>query len=104
MNATMRTLQIPGKESASIAHHLFSATAPTTPGRMVVFLNGMMGPQMTWHPVIKECISALEVSSLFVLHSPSTASEVQNVESTVIRAHSRVLALLDSLHTIDMPS
>jgi hypothetical protein len=100
----MKKLQIPGKESASIAYHLFPATAPTTPGRMVVFLNGMMGPQMTWHPVIKQCLSSLDVRSLFVIHAPRTASEVQNLTSTVIRADSRVLALSDSLPTIDMPS
>lgn len=64
MDATMKRVQIPGKESASIAYHLFPATAPTTRGRMVVFLNGMMGPQMTWHPVIKDCLSSLEVRKL----------------------------------------
>jgi hypothetical protein len=61
----MKTLQIPAKESASIGYHLFPATASTTPERMVVFFNGMMGPQMTWHPVIKDCLSSLEVRKLY---------------------------------------
>jgi hypothetical protein len=92
MNSTMKTLKIPGKESAPIAYHLFPATAPTTPGRMVVFLNGMMGPQMTWHPVIKECPSSSEVRSI--------------CSSGVDRASAdyRVLAISDSSPTTDLPS
>ena len=62
----MMKLQIQGKESASIAYHLFPATTPTNRGRIVVFLNGMMGPQMTWHPVITEFLSSLEVRTLLV--------------------------------------
>jgi hypothetical protein len=93
MDATMKKLQIPGKESASIAYHLFPSTAPTTRGRMVVFLNGMMGPQMTWHPVIKECLSWLEVRKLSPIE-----------KSTVIRADVRMLALSDSSHTTDLPN
>jgi hypothetical protein len=77
MNATMNKLQIPGKESASIAYHLFPATAPATSGRMVVFLNGMMGPQMTWHPVIKE-LSSSEVSPFFVHVSPEPSLSLRS--------------------------
>lgn len=89
----MLKLQIPGKESASIAYHLFPATAPTTPGRMVVFLNGMMGPQMTWHPVIKAYLASYEVRYANRLLRPNK-----------IYADSRVLALSAFLPTIDTPS
>jgi hypothetical protein len=104
MNATMKKLQIPGKESASLAYHLFPATAPTTPGRMVVFLNGMVGPQMTWHPVVKECLSSLEVRSFYLTYLPRTTSPIAEVKSTVTSADSRVLALSGSSPTTDTPS
>lgn len=64
----MQKLQLPGKETAYIAYHLFPATAPADPPRMVVFLNGMMGPQMTWHPVIKAYKSSSEVSTSYAIH------------------------------------
>lgn len=60
---SLKSITIPGKETVAIVAHLWSAGSDIEPKRLVIFLNGMVAPQASWHQVISSIQATLPTDS-----------------------------------------